>query len=165
MPQKRSPRRTKAHSAPGPKEAAPQLLKGQQLRDLCAERAIGDGDPSVYTEDELKVLVHYGLHYLRGLLQGRGARGNYQGAEAFRRKYEIIGIFRGLPDRLKKRPSGTATIDAVLSRLEEKGITCSERTLMRDISALGGAAFLARAKPYEPEEDRSSPFKDIENRS
>jgi hypothetical protein len=160
MPQKRSPRRAKAHSAPSPKEATRQLL-----RDLCAKRAIGDGDPSVYTEDELKVLVHYGLHYLRGLLQGRGARGNYQGAEAFRRKYEIIGIFRGLPDRLKKRPSGTATIDAVLSRLEEKGIMCSERTLMRDISALGGAAFLARAKPYEPEEDRSSPFKDIENRS
>ena len=112
----------------------------------------------MYTREQLKRLIQYGLQYGRGLMKGRKSANSSEQAEAFRRKCEIIWIFRGLPEHLRKRPSGQTTKNAVLNRLEEIGITINERTLMRDYKALGGAEFLRGAKPFAPGENRSSPF-------
>jgi hypothetical protein len=112
----------------------------------------------MYSREQLKVLIQYGLQYGRGLMKGRLSTANKEQAEAFRRRCEIIQIFRGLPEHLRKRPAGEATKVAVLERLEKIGFTIDGRTLMRDYRALGGAGFLRDAKPFEPGEDRSSPF-------
>ena len=45
----------------------------KQRRDICKVRAVGDGDPTIYSPDQLRILVHYGLAYLRGLSEGKGA--------------------------------------------------------------------------------------------
>lgn len=131
--------------------------KKELLGNALAPRVI-EGDPEVYTREEQKVLIEYGLRYARGLVRGRLTTNNKEQAEAFRRRFEIITIFRRLPERLRKRPTGEATKVAVLERLEKIGFTIDGRTLMRDYKALGGAEFLRGAKPFEPEEDMSSPF-------
>jgi hypothetical protein len=116
---------------------------------------MGDGDLIVYTPEERELIFKLGLKYGRGLLK---ARSTNVFAEAFRYKIEIIYIFRGLPERLRKRPTGQATKDAVLDRLKAIGIDCSERTLLRYYKALGGAKFLREVKPFAPGEDRTSPL-------
>jgi len=130
----------------------------KQIRDIFAPRPMGDGDPEVYTREELKVIIQYGLQYGRGLMKGREIANYPEQAEAFRRKFEIVQIFRGLPEGLRKRPSAQKTKDAVLVGLEQIGITSSERTLMRDYKALGGVNFFRGVKPFTPGEDRSSPL-------
>jgi hypothetical protein len=139
-------------------------LSKKQIRDLFAERAMGDGDPAVYTPEELKVLVKYGLQYLRGVVKGRHTTAAHKDAEAFMRKFEIIRIFRELPDHLRKRPSGEATMDKVRNRLKEIGIAFSKRTLMRDYRELGGTKRLRDVKPFQPEEDKSSPLQEYHRR-
>jgi hypothetical protein len=135
----------------------------KQFRDIFAPRAIGDGDPAVYTPQEREIIFRLGLLYGRGLMKSRTTTNYREQAEAFRRKFEIISIFRGLPDRLRKRPSGQATKDAVLDRLEEIGIRSSERTLMRDYRELGGTKWLRDGKPFEAEEDKSSPLQEFQS--
>lgn len=130
----------------------------KQIRDLFEPRAMGDGDLAVYTPEEREFIFRLGLQYGRGLMKSRTAKNYLEQAEAFRRKFEIIGIFRGLPERLRKRPTGERTKDAVLNRLKEIGISSSVRTLMRDYHDLGGAKFLRDAKPFAPGEDTSSPL-------
>jgi hypothetical protein len=130
----------------------------KKISDVFALRAIGDGDPNVYTPEEREIIFRFGLQYGRGLLKAREAANFSEQAEAFLRKTEIAQIFRELPEHLRKRPSGQKTKDAVLSRLKKIGITSSERTLMRDYEALGGAKVLRSAKPFAPGEDRSSPL-------
>jgi hypothetical protein len=130
----------------------------KELRGALSPRGIGDGDPEVYTREQLKVLIRYGLQYGRGLIKGREGANYLEQAEAFRRKIEIIQIFRGLPEHLRKRPSAQHTKDEVLYGLEQIGIVSSERTLMRDYKALGGAKFLRGVKPFAPGEDKSSPL-------
>lgn len=134
----------------------------KQIRDVFAPRAMGDGDPAVYTPQEREIIFRLGLQYGRGLMKSRKTANYREQAEAFRRKFEIILIFRGLPDRLRKRPSGQATKDAVLDRLEEIGIRSSERTLMRDYRELGGTKWLRDVKPFEAEEDKFSPFQEYQ---
>jgi hypothetical protein len=138
---------------PGPKSAS----RNRDIRDLFAPRAI-EGDPEVYTPEELRELIHYALQHRRGRVRGRDALAAQQKAEEFRRKYEIVRIFRGLPERLRKRPSGQTTKDAILRGLKDAGVPCSERTLMRDYRELGGAEWLRAAVPPLPGEDMSSPF-------
>lgn len=129
----------------------------KHLDSALADRVIGEGDPEVYTRNELKALIQLGLRYGRGLMKARPAVAAHEHAEAFRRKYEIIQIFRAFPEHYRNRPHGRTTKNAVLHRLSQIGIQCSERTLLRDYKELGGAKFLRRVKPFEPEEDRSSP--------
>jgi hypothetical protein len=135
---------------------SPRLKK--VIQDAIRPRAIGDGDPEVYNPDELKVLVRYGSQYLRGVSRGRLITAAQEQAEIFRRRFEVIRIFRRLPDRLRKRPYSQATKKAVLDQLEQLKITCSERTLMRDFRDLGGAKKLRDVKPFARGEDASSPF-------
>lgn len=130
-------------------------LPKQSLRDALGPRVITE--PEAYTRDELKALIHAGRRYGRGLMKARLATGAVEQAEAFRRKCEIIWIFRGLPEHQRRRPHGQTTKDEVLHRLEQIGIRVSERTLLRDYAALGGAEFLRGAKPFTEGEDRSSP--------
>lgn len=84
-------------------------LKKKTVSDVFAVRAIGDGDPDMYTPEELKLLVQYALQYGRGTRQGRRAVAFSEEAEAFRRRVEIIHIFRGLPRDLRNRPTGQST--------------------------------------------------------
>jgi hypothetical protein len=133
-----------------------RLIK--QNANIFAPRAIGEGDPEVYTREELKLLIEYGLQYGRGLRKGRNAANFVEQVEAFRRRCLIIWIFRGLPENFRKRPSGHATKNAVLDRLEKNGISITERTLMRDFKALGGAKFLRGARPFARGEDQSFPM-------
>lgn len=136
-----------------------------ELADALSPRVIGDGYPEVYTPEQLNVLIQVGLRYGRGLMKARAATAAQEQAEAFRRRSEIVWIFRGLSDQLRKRPSGQATKDAVLNRLETLGIKIDERTLMRDYKALGGAKFLRDALPFAPGEDMSSLFEDQRHRT
>jgi hypothetical protein len=135
---------------------APKFNK--KLRNALTPRAMGDGDLIVYTPEERQLIFSLGLHYGRGLLKAREVANGSEQAEVFRRKIEIIQIFRGLPEHLRKRPTGQTTKNKVLERLEEIGITSSERTLLRDYAALGGAKFLRRVKPFAPGEDQTSPL-------
>jgi hypothetical protein len=128
------------------------------VQSALAPRVVGDGDPAFYTPEELQELVQLGLQYGRGLQMAAVATANREQAEAFRRRSEIIWIFRGLPSHLRKRPSGQTTKDAVRERLQQIGIRCSERTLARDYKALGKADFLRAAVPFGPEEDGSPLF-------
>lgn len=130
----------------------------KKLRDALTPRAMGDGDLIVYTPDERQLIFSMGLRYGRGLLQAREVVSGLEQAEVFRRKVEIIQIFRGLPEHLRKRPTGQATKDAVLQRLEKIGITCSERTLLRDYADLGGVKILRGVKPFAAGEDQTSPL-------
>jgi hypothetical protein len=130
----------------------------KKLRDALTPRAMGDGDLVVYTPEERDLIFKLGLKYGRGLLKARQSASGSEYTEAFRYKIEIIQIFRGLPEHLRKRPTGQATKNAVLDRLKKIGITCSERTLLRYYKALGGAKFLRGAKPFSPGEDRTSPL-------
>jgi hypothetical protein len=130
----------------------------KKLRNALTPRAMGDGDLIVYTPEERQLIFRMGLHFGRGLLKAREATSGLEQAEVFRRKFEIIQIFRGLPERLRERPTGKATKDAVLQRLEKIGITCSERTLLRDYAELGGAKILRGVKPFAPGEDQTSPL-------
>ena len=126
------------------------------IEEAFAPRAIGDGDPAVYTAEELRAFIEYAKKHHHGLV--KGGKIAHDGAEAFRRRIEIIHIFRGLPDRLRNRPTGQTTKDVVLMRLERIGISCSERTLARDYDAVGGTKALRAVKPFAPAEDTSSPF-------
>jgi len=130
----------------------------KQIRDVFAPRAIGDGDPDMYTPQDREIIFRLGLQYGRGLMKGREVANYAEKAEAFRRKFEIVQIFRGLSEHLRKRPSGQKTKDAILKRLDQIGITCSERTLVRDYEALGGAKVLRGVLPFAPGDDRSSPL-------
>lgn len=120
--------------------------------------------PEAYTPEELELLVYYGLSYLRGLQEGRGRTAEQASAEEFRRRFELIRIFRGLRDHLRQRPSGRSTIDKVLEELEVLGIAASERTIMRDYKALGGARRLRNVRPFAEGEDRSSPLQAVADR-
>ncbi len=139
---------------------APSKLRRskKQIHDLLTPRIMHDDDPAVYTPEERKVLIEYGLKYLRGVMKGRRVVAFHEDAEAFRRKVEIIHILRGLAENLRKRPTGQETKDAVHARLECIGIKCSDRTLARDYRALGGAKTLRSVKPFAPGEDTSYPF-------
>jgi hypothetical protein len=128
------------------------------IKEALAPRAIGDGDPAVYSYEELRAIIAYAKKHHHGLVNGGKIVAAQDGAEAFRRRVEIIHIFRGLPERLRNRPTGQATKDGVLMRLERIGISCSERTLARDYDAVGGTKALRAAKPFAPGEDTSSPF-------
>ena len=128
------------------------------IKKAFAPRAIGDGDPAVYTSEELRAFIEYGKKHHHGLVKGGKIVAAQDGVEAFRRRIEIIHIFRGLPERLRNRPTGQTTKDAVLMRLERIGISCSERTLARDYDAVGGTKALRAVKPFAPGEDTSSPF-------
>jgi hypothetical protein len=130
----------------------------KQTRNVFAPRAIGDGDPTVYTPQEREIIFRLGLHYGRGLMKSRKTTNYREQAEAFRRKYEIISIFRGLPEIYRIRPCSQATMYKVRDGLEKIGIAASERALMRDYRELGGAKWLRGVKPFAPEEDASSPF-------
>jgi len=127
------------------------------IRTALAPEAIED-DLAVYTPQELELLVRFGLKYRRGLMKGRMAANWIEQAEAFRRRFETIQIFRGLPQRLRNRPTGQTTKDKVLRGLESIGIIASERTLMRDYKVLGEVTFLRGVKPFAEGEDRSSPL-------
>jgi hypothetical protein len=87
--------------------------------------------------------------------RGKRSQEAIVGCESFRRRIETAHIFRGLPQHLREHPTGGATMKAVLDRLKEIGIKCSERTLLRDYKKIGGANELRNAKPFEPGEDRS----------
>lgn len=128
------------------------------MLDVFELGAIGDGDPEAYTPEELKFLVQYALQCGRSARKGRRAIAAQDDAEAFRRKVEIIHIFRGLPRHLRNRPTGEQTKHAVLMRLGNIGIEASERTLTRDYRAIGGAKFLRTVKPFDPGENTSMPF-------
>jgi hypothetical protein len=130
----------------------------KKLRDACAPRAMGDGNPNVYTLQEREIIFRAGLRYGRGLMKARVATNGFEKLEAFRRKFEINQIFRGLDERLRRRPYSRWTTDEVLDRLAQIGIKISERTLMRDYKALGGAKFLRGMTPFAPGENRSSPL-------
>lgn len=116
---------------------------------------------AAYTPQELETIVVYGLSYIGGLKKSREVIHCTEQAEAFRRKIEIIQIFRELPEHLRERPCGQTTKTAILDRLHKRGLTCSERTLMRDYRSLGGANWLRLAKPLAPEEDPSTAFEDM----
>ena len=81
-------------------------------------------------------------------MKGRKAANCNEQAEAFRRKLEILGIFRGLPERLRKQPSGEATKDAVLNRLKEIGIMSSERTLDAGLPRLRRSEIFTRGETF-----------------
>lgn len=128
---------------------------GQHLANACAERAIGAGDPEVYTWEELKTLIEAGLAYNSGLLCGRASARAREQAMAFRRRFEIIQLFKGFPDKFRERPCGESTKTAVIEGLAKRGIRCSERTLTRDYKILGGHDFLRKTAPFRQDEDRS----------
>ena len=92
-------------------------------------RANGDGDPAVYSPEEVRALIGYAKKHRHSLVKGGKSAAAHDAAEASRRQIEIIYIFRGLPERLRNRPTGQATKDAVLMSLARTGIRCSERTL------------------------------------
>lgn len=144
----------KRSSRSRPACATKSVRSAKQKRDVFAHRAIEH--PDAYTPEELEILVHYGLQFGRGLMKNRETANFGEQAEAFRRRFEIITIFKRLPERLRKRPCGETTIDAVLDRLKENGITISEMTLLRDYRHLGGAKVLRSAKPFAPKEDQTS---------
>jgi hypothetical protein len=127
------------------------------IEKAFAPRAIGDDDPAMYTSEELRALIKYAKKHRHGLVKGGQIVADHDAAEAFRRRVEIIHIFRGLPERLRNLPTGQTTKDAVLLSLERIGISCSERTLARDYKAIGGTKALRAAKPFAPGEDTSSP--------
>jgi hypothetical protein len=162
QPQQFTAPRRNINVIPGPTPAPRIMTKSRrrrpnkQTRGPFAPRAIEA--PEAYSCEERDIIFSRGLQYGRALKEARQATNDGEKAEAFRRKVEIIQIFRDLPDRLRKRPTGEATQDAVLNRLEQIGIRISERTLMRDYAALGGAKFLRGVKPFAPGEDRSSPL-------
>jgi hypothetical protein len=128
------------------------------IEKAFAPRAIGDGDPAVYTSEELRALIEYAKKHQHGLVKGGKIVAAHDAAEAFRRRIEIIYIFRGLPERLRNRPTGRTTKDAVLMGLERIGISCSERTLARDYDAVGGTKALRAVEPFALGEDTSSQF-------
>jgi hypothetical protein len=130
----------------------------QQLAKALTPRAIGDGDPEAYSYDELRLLIALGLKHGRGLLAAGQIAASQEAAEAFRRRCVIIWILRSLPDRHRSRPCGQTTKNKVRSLLRQMGIPCSERTLARDYKAVGGAKALRNVKPFEPGEDRITPF-------
>jgi hypothetical protein len=132
------------------------LSKKGRSTDLFAERAIEE--PEAYSDDELRTLVTYALKRGRQAKSGKRKSEAKAGAEIFRRRLEIVWIFRGLAQRLREHPTGAETIKAVLKRLTKIGIDCSERTLLRDFAALGGSDWLSTLKPFEPDEDPSSPL-------
>jgi len=113
--------------------------------------------PLYPTSGEREALAQLGLKYRRGLMDARLATANLEHAEAFRRRCEIIWIFRGLSDQYRHHPFGQNTKNEVLRRLAKIGISCSERTLSRDYAAVGGARALRNVKLFAPGEDRSSP--------
>ncbi len=128
------------------------------IPDVFSVRAIGDGDPDVYSPEELKFLVQYALQYGRATRQARRAVAFSEEAEAFRRRLAIINMFRELPAHLRNKPTGQATKDAVRNRLKNIGIKVSERTLARDYRVLGGAISLRSVKPLELGKDAPWPF-------
>ena len=135
--------------------------KDRSRNTAFAPRAIGDGEPEVYTREELKTMIDCAKQYHRGLQKARQSKHWLEQADQFRRRSEIINIFRGLPGHLRRRPTGQATKDAVRARLKNAGLKCSEATLNRDYKELGGATFLKDAVPFEPDEDRSSPLANV----
>ena len=128
------------------------------IEEAFAPRAIGDGDPAVYTSEELRAFIEYAKKHHHGLVKGGKIVAAHDGAEAFRRRIEIIHIFRGLPERLRNRPTGQTTKDVVLGGSNGLESRCSERTLARDYDAVGGTKALRAVKPFAPGEDTSSPF-------
>jgi hypothetical protein len=114
--------------------------------------------PAAYTREELELLLYYGVRYLRGLQGGAERTTAQASAEEFRRRFELIRIFRGLPGHLRERPHGRTTVDKVLEQLEAIKIPASERTLKRDYKALGGAEWLRGVRPFAKGEDRTSPL-------
>jgi hypothetical protein len=130
------------------------------IRNAFASEAIED-DPARYTPQEREQLVRFGLKYRDGLMKGREVVHWTEQAEAFRRRFEIVQIFRGLPQHLRNQPSGQTTKNKVLSSLKNIGIVASQRTLMRDYKCLGGANFLRGVKPFGEGEDRSSPLEEF----
>jgi hypothetical protein len=140
-------------------------LKSRRLSGILvsalATRAIGDGEPEAYTREQNKILIQLGKRYGRGLLKARLATALKQDAEAFRRRIEIIQIFRSFSQNFRNHPCGQNTKDRVIDRLQEIGIRVSETTLSRDYQALGGARALRDTKPFAEGEDRSSPFEEF----
>jgi hypothetical protein len=126
---------------------------GQTYISALAKRAMND--PQMLSEDEIRMLGQYAQRCHRQATAGKSRQIAIAGAETFRHKIETIQIFRGLEQRLREHPTGAATIKAVQIRLKELGITCSERTLMRDFREMGGATQLRKTKPFEPNDDRS----------
>jgi hypothetical protein len=119
----------------------------------------------MYTSEELRALIKYAKKHRHGRVKGGQSVAWHDAAEAFRRRIEIIYIFRGLPERLRNRPTGQKTKDTVLMRLERIGISCSERTLARDYNAMGGTKALRAVIPFEPGEDTSSPFPPVSRKA
>lgn len=114
-----------------------------------------------YTPKERETLIQYALQHGGNLIRARRKIAAQEQAEAFRRRLETIWIFRGLPEIYRKKPCSQATTYKVRNKLEKIGITVSERTLMRDYRAIGGAKLLRNVKPFAADEDASSPFLDV----
>jgi hypothetical protein len=112
------------------------------------------------TPEELLALARDGLKYRRGLKSARSKQANYEQAEAFRRRLEMNWMFRSLSEADRKHPAKLGTVLEIRDRLSKIGIKASERTILRDYRALGGAKALRSAKPFAPGEDSSSPFLD-----
>jgi hypothetical protein len=146
----------------GRKQATPKKWPPKLVARAMAPRALDA--PEFYTPEELEILIHYGRSYFRGLRKGSESTADRDSAEEFRRKFELVWIFRDLPDRLRRHPFGRTTVQKVLEKLEAIGIETSERTLMRDYQALGGARWLRDVKPFARGEDRSSPLQGVAGR-
>ena len=73
----------------------------EALRSALAPRVI-EGCPELYSLDELQALIQLGLQYGRGLLKARSATTDCEHAEEFRRRMEIIYIFRGFSETTAK---------------------------------------------------------------
>lgn len=122
-------------------------------REWLEELTFGDEEPGTYPPEIVRAVFQVGLRHLRGAHKGRRAQNAIEAAEKFRRRVEINHIFRFLPQNLRERPAGQATKDAVRQRLGSIGIKCSEATLRRDYTALGGAAFLRSIHPHADGEE------------
>jgi hypothetical protein len=127
--------------------------KNQTNIGALAERA--RNEPEAISKDEIRVLGEYAYRCYQQATKGKCKQEAIAGAEAFRRRIEMVHIFRGLPQHLREHPTGLGTIKAIQTRLQELGLRCSERTLLRDFKKIGGAAQLRKTKPFEPGEDRS----------
>ena len=128
------------------------------IEGAFAPRAIGDGDPpciplknSGLSLNTAKSITTAWLRAARLSLL-RMAQKHFAGGS------KSSTYSGGLPERLRNRPTGQTTKDAILVKLERIGISCSERTLARDYDAIGGTKALRAVKPFAPGEDTSSPF-------
>ena len=135
-------------------------IAGEWLEQL----PVSDGEPDMYPPEIVRAVFQVGLRHLRGVHRGRSVQAAIEAAEQFRRRVEINHIFRFLPPRLRRHPTGATTIDKVLEMLQAIGIKCEVATVKRDYKVLGGARALRSILPASGSEEHKSLLDDGERR-